>query len=89
MGKKEIRDHFLTDEKIYAEFTFLPDEKETGVEFRWITPLNKKEKADFEIVKSRCHPRQVPCNAGFFYNQNCVTRSLVRDSLVDGVWKSG
>ncbi len=39
---KEISDHFSTDEKIYAEFTFLPEEKETGVEFRWINPSNKK-----------------------------------------------
>ena len=57
-GIKEIRDHFSTDEKIYAEFTFLPEEKETGVEFRWINPLNKKVQTDFELVKSPMPPKK-------------------------------
>ncbi len=56
---KEIRDHFSTDEKIYAEFTFLPEEKETGVEFRWINPLNKKVQTDFEIVKSPMQTKKI------------------------------
>jgi hypothetical protein len=51
-GIKEIHDHFSPGEKIYADFTFLPEEKETGVEFRWINPLNKKEQAYFELVQS-------------------------------------
>ena len=55
---KEIRDHFSTGEKIYANFTFLPEEKETGVEFRWINPLNKKEQAYFELVKSSIPPKK-------------------------------
>ena len=57
-GIKEIRDNFSTDEKIYAEFTFLPEEKETGVEFRWINPLNKRKQADFELVKSPMPPKK-------------------------------
>jgi hypothetical protein len=49
---KEIRDDFSLEEKIYADFTFLPEEKETSVEFRWINPQNKKEQVYFELVKS-------------------------------------
>jgi hypothetical protein len=55
-GIKEIRDNFTTDEKIYAEFTFLPEEKEMGVEFRWINPVDKKQQVDFELVKSPMPP---------------------------------
>jgi hypothetical protein len=55
---KEINDHFSTDERIYAEFTFLPEEKETGVEFRWINPVNKKVQVDFEIVKTPLPPKK-------------------------------
>jgi hypothetical protein len=57
-GIKEIRDYFSTDEKICAEFTFLPEEKETGVEFRWINPSNNKKQADFELVKSPMPPQK-------------------------------
>ena len=49
---KEIRDHFSTDEKIYAKFTFLPEEREMGVEFLWINPLNTKELTYFQLVNS-------------------------------------
>jgi hypothetical protein len=49
---REIRDHFSTDEKICAEYTFLPRETETGVEFRWYNPMNKKTKGEFELVRS-------------------------------------
>jgi hypothetical protein len=55
---KEIRDNFSTDEKIYAEFTFLPEEKEMGVEFRWINPVDKKQQVDFELVKSPMPPKK-------------------------------
>jgi hypothetical protein len=55
---KEIRDNFSTDEKIYAEFTFLPEEQEMGVEFRWINPVDKKVQADFELVKSPIPPKK-------------------------------
>jgi hypothetical protein len=60
---KEIRDDFSQNEKIFADFTFLPEEKETGVEFRWISPLNKKEQSYFELVRSPMPPRKqtVPC----------------------------
>lgn len=57
-GIKEIRDHFKTDEKIYAEFTFLPEEKETGVEFRWMNPSNSRRQTDFELVKSAMPPKK-------------------------------
>jgi hypothetical protein len=57
-GIKEIRDNFSTDEKIYAEFTFLPEEREMGVEFRWINPVDKKVQADFEFVKSPMPPKK-------------------------------
>jgi hypothetical protein len=57
-GIKDIRNDFSTDEKIYASFTFLPDEKETGVEFRWINPWNKKEQTYFELVKSPMPPQK-------------------------------
>jgi hypothetical protein len=57
-GIKEIHDHFSTDEKIYAEFTFLPGGQETGVEFRWINPLNKRKQTDFELVKSPEPPKK-------------------------------
>ena len=57
---KEIHDHFSTDERIYAEFTFLPKEKETGVEFRWINPVNKKVQVDFEIVNTLHRPKKKP-----------------------------
>ena len=57
-GIKEIRDNFSTDEKIYAEFTFLPEEKEMGVEFRWINPVDKKQQVDFELVKSPMPPKK-------------------------------
>ncbi len=55
---KEMRDDFSLGEKIYADFTFLPEEKETGVEFRWINPQNKKEQAYFELVKSPMPPQK-------------------------------
>ena len=47
-----MTDHFSQGGKIYADFTFLPDQNETGVEFRWINPLNKREQTYFELVKS-------------------------------------
>lgn len=49
---REITDHFSKDEKIYAKFTFLPEERETGVEFRWINPLNTRKQTYFEFVES-------------------------------------
>ena len=55
---KEIPNHFSTDERIYADFTFLPEEKETGVEFRWINPVNKKVQVNFEIVKTPMPPKK-------------------------------
>jgi hypothetical protein len=55
---KEMRDDFSLGEKIYADFSFLPEEKETGVEFRWINPQNKKEQAYFELVKSPMPPQK-------------------------------
>ena len=57
-GIKEICDDFSMGGKIYADFTFLPEEKETGVEFRWINPLNKKEQVYFELVKSPMPPKK-------------------------------
>jgi hypothetical protein len=58
-GMKESRDQFSTDERIHAEFTFLPEAQETGVEFRWFNPLNLKKQTDFELVKSPMLPRKV------------------------------
>ena len=55
---KEIRDDFSPDEKIYADFTFLPEERQTGVEFRWINPLNKKEQVYYELVRSPMPPKK-------------------------------
>ncbi len=55
---KEFRDHFSPDEKICAEFTFLPKEKETGVQFRWFNPSNKKVKTEFELVRSSMPPER-------------------------------
>jgi hypothetical protein len=55
---REIRNHFSPSEKIYADFTFLPEEKEMGVEFRWINPVNKKEQAYFELVQSSMPPKK-------------------------------
>jgi hypothetical protein len=57
-GIKESRDQFSTDERIYAEFTFLPEAPETGVAFRWFNPLNVKKQTDFEMVKSPIPPRK-------------------------------
>jgi len=51
-GKKEIRDDFSPGEKIYADFTFLPEGGQSSVEFRWINPLNKKEQVYSELVRS-------------------------------------
>jgi hypothetical protein len=84
-GKKEIRDHFLTDEKIYAEFTFLPEETETGVEFRWINPLNKKEKADFELVKSPMPPKKSTVLSWIFLQSKL--RDKVIGSRFFGQWR--
>lgn len=55
---KEIRDDFSPDEKIYADFTFLPEERKTSVEFRWISPLNKKEQVYHELVRSPMPPKK-------------------------------
>ena len=51
-GIREISDHFSLGGKIYADFTFDPDGRETGIEFRWINPQNKKEQSYFKLVKS-------------------------------------
>jgi hypothetical protein len=56
--KKEIRDVFSPGDKIYADFTFLPEGRETSIEFRWINPLNKKEQVYFELVRSPMPPRK-------------------------------
>jgi hypothetical protein len=56
--KKEICDVFSPGEKINADFTFLPEGRETSVEFRWINPLNKKEQAYFELVRSLMPPKK-------------------------------
>lgn len=50
--EKEICSDFTPGTKIYADFTFLPEERETHVEFRWINPLNKKEQVYSEVIKS-------------------------------------
>jgi len=55
---KEISENFTPDEKIYAEFTFLPEEKEMGVQFRWINPTGNKHQVDFEIVRSTMPPEK-------------------------------
>lgn len=57
-GKKEIRDDFSPGEKIYADFTFLPEGEQTSVEFRWINPLNKKEQVYSELVRSPMPPKK-------------------------------
>jgi len=57
-GIKEIRNDFTPGDKIYADFTFLPEVEQTGVGFRWINPLNKKEQAYFEIVRSTMPPEK-------------------------------
>jgi hypothetical protein len=57
-GIREVSDHFSPGGKIYADFTFLPDEKEMGVEFRWINPQNNKEQAYFELVKTPIPPKK-------------------------------
>jgi len=49
---REVRQQFKVREKIFADFTFLPKKTETGVEFRWINPLNQKQQTYFELVKS-------------------------------------
>lgn len=56
VGKKEIRDNFSPGEKIYADFTFLPEGRQTSVEFRWINPLNNKEQFYSELVRSQMPP---------------------------------
>lgn len=55
-GKKEIRDDFSPGEKIYADFIFLPEGRQTSVEFRWINPLNNKEQIYSELVGSPMPP---------------------------------
>jgi len=57
-GKKEIRHAFSPGEKIYADFTFLPEGEQTSVEFRWINPLNKKEQVYSELVQPSKPPRK-------------------------------
>jgi hypothetical protein len=55
---KEITENFTPDEKIYAEFTFLPEEREMGVQFRWLNPTGNKQQVDFELVKSTMPPEK-------------------------------
>jgi len=50
--KKEIRDDFSPGEKIYADFTFHPEGRQSSVEFRWINPVNNKEQVYSELVRS-------------------------------------
>ena len=57
-GIKEITNHFSQGGKIYADYTLLPDQNETGVEFRWFNPLNKREQTYFELVKSSGPPKK-------------------------------
>jgi hypothetical protein len=54
--KKEIRDDFSPGEKIHADFTFLPEGRQSSVEFRWINPLNNKEQVYSELVRSLMPP---------------------------------
>lgn len=55
---KEIRDDFSPGDKIYADFTFLPEGMQSSVEFRWINPLNKKEQVYSELVRSPMPPEK-------------------------------
>jgi hypothetical protein len=55
-GKKEICDNFSPGEKIYADFVFLPEDRQTSVEFKWINPLNNKEQFYSELVRSSMPP---------------------------------
>jgi|GEM_PF-3360357 hypothetical protein len=58
-GEKEIRDTFSPGERIHADFTFLPEGRETSVEFRWLNPLNKKEQVYSELVRSPIPPKKL------------------------------
>ena len=55
-GEKEICNDFSPGEKIYADFTFLPEERLSSVGFRWINPLNKREQVYPELVRSLMPP---------------------------------
>ena len=55
---KQITYDFIPGEKIYAEYTFLPRDPETSVEFRWINPLNKVDQVYPRIVRSPMPPRE-------------------------------
>jgi hypothetical protein len=57
-GEREVRDTFPPGERINADFTFLPEGRQTSVEFRWINPLNKKEQAYSELVRSPMPPQK-------------------------------
>jgi len=57
-NNKEIRDAFSPGEKIHADFTFLPEGRQTSVEFRWVNPLNKKEQVYSELVRSPMPPKK-------------------------------
>jgi hypothetical protein len=49
-GVRDIRDDFRQSDKIFADFTFSPQAKESIIEFRWINPLNNKEQSYVEVV---------------------------------------
>ena len=49
---REFRESFSPGEKIYADFSFLPQERQTMIEFRWINPLDKREQLYTERVVS-------------------------------------
>jgi hypothetical protein len=57
-GEKEIRGDFSPGEKIYADFTFLPEGEQTSIEFRWINPLHKKEQMYSELVRPSMPPQK-------------------------------
>jgi hypothetical protein len=82
---KEIRDHFRTSEKICAEFTFLPEEKETGVQFRWYNPKNKRARVDFELVKSPMPPEKRTV-AFWFILQSGLMDNII-GSRYSGTWR--
>lgn len=82
---KEFRDYFSPDEKICAEYTFLPEQTETGVEFRWFNPYNNRVKAEFELVKSTLPPKKKTVLSWIFLQTKMIDKLVGSRNF--GLWR--
>jgi hypothetical protein len=82
---KEFRDYFSPDEKVCAEYTFLPEQAETVVEFRWFNPYNKRVKREIEIVKLTQPPKKKTVLSWIYLQSHMLDKLVGYRNF--GVWR--